>query len=133
MCEQLHKAVSPVQFAKRAAERAAAVVHEEMKRGLTGLATVPTLAPWIGLFGTLMGILGSFKGISGNKTPIMAAIAKDLSDACVPTALGLLLGLAALLCYQYLASRLDVFNREMEGASLALVNQLSRRSLNWQI
>jgi biopolymer transport protein ExbB/TolQ len=124
MCEQLHKAVSPVQFAKRAAERVAAVVHGEMKRGLTGLATVATLAPWVGLFGTLLGILNSFNGLGGNMASFVGATAQGVSNACVLAALGLLVGLVSLLCYRYLASRLEVFDHEMEGSSLALVNQL---------
>ena len=124
--EQLGTAASSIQFAKRAAERAAAV-HGEMKQGLTGLATVAAIAPWLGLFGTLGGIFNSFRGVGGNKTSIMAAMASDLSDSLVPTAIGLLVGLSSLLCYRYLASRLEISDREMEGASLELVNQLSLR------
>jgi biopolymer transport protein TolQ len=127
MRERLNKAASPFEFVRRATERAAAVVHGEMQRGLLGLATVATLAPWVGLFGTLVGIASSFSGIGGNKISAMAAIAKCLSDACLPTALGLVVGLMSLLCYRYLTNTLETFDREMDGASLALVNQLSRR------
>jgi biopolymer transport protein TolQ len=97
-----------------------------MKHGLTGLATVAALAPWVGLFGTVVGVAGSLgKGIGGNPASFLGAIANGLSAACVLTAFGLLVGLTWLMCYRYLANRLEVFDREMEDASLELVNQLS--------
>lgn len=124
--EQPPTGTSSTQLVRRAAQRTAVVVHGELRRGLGGLATVAALAPWLGLFGTVVGIAGSLnKGSAGNPASILGAIANDLSAACVLTALGLLVGLTSLWCYRYLASRLEVFDREMEGASLELVNQLS--------
>ena len=126
MHEQLRTCASSIQFARRAAERSAAVVHGELRRGLSGIATIAALAPWVGLFATVAGIAGSLnKGIGGNPASMLGSRANDLSAACTLTGLGLLVGLTSHWCYRYLASGLEVFDREMDGACLQLVNQLS--------
>src|ERR1700690_2350411 len=56
-----------IEASKRALERTEAIVHAELKRGLGGLATIGSTAPFVGLFGTVMGILNAFKGISEQK------------------------------------------------------------------
>src|SRR6202011_489510 len=56
-----------IEASKRALERTEAIVHAELKRGLSGLATIGSTAPFVGLFGTVMGILNAFKGISEQK------------------------------------------------------------------
>jgi biopolymer transport protein ExbB/TolQ len=117
-------ATEAIQAAKRASERSAAVVHEEMKEGLNGLATIASIAPLVGLFGTVMGIPTSFVGCNGEKSACMAAVAERLSGSIWPTAMGLLVGLTSLWCYRYLADRLEDFDLEMENASLDLVNRL---------
>lgn len=72
----------------------------------------------------MFGIFNSFKGIDGEKTTIMAMICRELSFSIAPTALGLLVALAALWCYKYLISEVDAFDSEMKNASLELVNNL---------
>ena len=112
----------------RASRRSSRLVHEEMKQGLYGLATIAVLAPWVGLFGTVLGIVNSFQGISGERWAAMAAICEGLSQSMWPTAFGLLVGIVALWCYRYLETRLQTLDHEMEGTSLELMNQLSRFS-----
>src|ERR1035441_7805729 len=53
-----------IEASKRALERAEAIVHAELKRGISGLATIGSTAPFVGLFGTVVGIINAFKGIS---------------------------------------------------------------------
>jgi hypothetical protein len=112
----------------RASRRSSRLVHEEMKQGLYGLATIAVLAPWVGLFGTILGIVNSFRGISGARWTFMAAVCEGLSESMWPTAFGLLVGIVALWCYRYLETRLQTLDHEMETASLELLNQLSRFS-----
>jgi biopolymer transport protein TolQ len=120
--------VSSIQFARRAAERTASVVHGELKRGFGGLATVAAVAPWVGLLGTVLGVVRSLdQGSAGNRATFLGAVANRLSVACVLTASGLLVGLTSLWCYRYLTSRLEVFDREMDDACLQLGNQLSAK------
>jgi biopolymer transport protein ExbB len=118
--------VEAQQAARRASMRAAAIVHGQMKRGLGSLAAIASTAPWLGVFATVFGIVNSFRGVDGEKTTIMAAICRELSVATVPTALGLIVALAALWCYKYLLTEVEIFDSEMKSASLELVNNLGR-------
>jgi hypothetical protein len=105
--------------------RSGTIVHQQMKQGLNGLATVASVAPLVGIFGTLIGIANSFPGIAGQKGAVMGIIFGRLWEACVPTALGLLVAVPSLCGYKYLVSRVESIDREMENASLELVNLLS--------
>jgi biopolymer transport protein ExbB/TolQ len=115
----------------RASRRSAALVHEDMRQGLTGLATIAYLAPWCGLLATVLAIPNSFVGCGGEKSTCMAAVVVRLSWSIWPTAFGLLIGLMAAWGNRYLTSNLEVFDRAMEGAALDLVNQLSRYRGRW--
>jgi MotA/TolQ/ExbB proton channel family len=97
-----------------------------MKGGLYSLATIASLAPFVGAFGTLLGILSAFQGGSGEKHALMAAIVRRVSESLWPMAFGLLVGLVSLWFYLYLSGRLGAIDLEMENASLDLLNQLSR-------
>src|SRR3954462_10721149 len=79
-----------VEASKRALERAEAIVHAELKRGLGGLATIGSTAPFVGLFGTVVGILNAFKGIAAEHATGLAAVAGGIAEALVTTAFGLL-------------------------------------------
>jgi hypothetical protein len=115
-----------LQAVTRVSRCSSSVVHEEMKQGLCGLATIACVAPWVGLFGNVLGIVNSFQGIAGQKDAIRWAILWNISQSMWPTAFGLAVGIVALWCFRYLEGRLQIFDYEMEGASLELLNQLSR-------
>ncbi|MGA2597550.1 MAG: MotA/TolQ/ExbB proton channel family protein [Bryobacteraceae bacterium] len=110
---------------RRAMDRSAAVVHEQMKDGVSSLATIATIAPLVGVFGTVIGIVNSFVGISGERSTDMAAVTAHLSDSVVPTALGLLVAMLSFCYYKYLTGRLASIDRDMENACLELQNHLS--------
>src|SRR5438093_12117855 len=78
-----------IEASRRALERAAAIVHAELKRGVSSLATIGSTAPFVGLFGTVLGIIHAFQGISAEKTTGLAAVAGGISEALVTTAFGL--------------------------------------------
>jgi biopolymer transport protein ExbB len=119
------RAISPVQFAKRASKRTAALVHEELKSGLTSLATIASIAPLIGFFGTIIGIFDAPQGVGTERTTAMANLAERVSNACVPMAMGLLIGFASQCGYRYLSGWLDLFDCEMENAALELERHLT--------
>ena len=70
-------------------ERSEAIVHAELKRGVSSLATIGSTAPFVGLFGTVVGIINAFKEMATQKTPGIGAIAGGISEALVTTAIGL--------------------------------------------
>jgi hypothetical protein len=119
-----------LEFALRAMKRSARVVHQEMSQGVNSLATVAAIAPFVGNLGTLIGIVNSFRGIAGQRETVMAAICGELSQACVPTALGLLVAVPSLWFYKYLTARVECFDREMKNASIDVLNLLTLRPMH---
>src|SRR5258708_20509414 len=84
-----------IEASKRALERAEAIVHAELQRGVSSLATIGSTSPFVGLFGTVVGIINAFKGITENKSTGLAAVAGGISEALVTTAVGLFLAIPA--------------------------------------
>ena len=118
-----------VEAAKRGLERSVAIVHAEMKRGLSSLATVGSTAPFVGLFGTVVGIINAFKGIAEQKATGLAAVAGGISEALVTTALGLGVAVPAVWAYNYFSNKIEAFDVEMDNSSMELINYfITRRS-----
>jgi hypothetical protein len=97
-----------------------------MNQGLIVLASNACIAPWIGLFGTVVGMVYAFPGCSGQMSGCVTATTDGLARAIWPTALGLLIGLISLWFYTYLSGQLESIDREIANASLGLLNQLTR-------
>ncbi|MGB6198744.1 MAG: MotA/TolQ/ExbB proton channel family protein [Candidatus Acidiferrales bacterium] len=116
-----------IEAAKRGLERSVAIVHAEMKRGLSGLATIGSTAPFVGLFGTVVGIINAFKGIESSKASGLSAVAGGISEALVTTALGLLVAVPAVWAYNYFINKVEAFDVEMDNSSMELVNYFITR------
>ena len=113
---------------KRALERAEAIVHAELKRGVSSLATIGSTAPFVGLLGTVVGIINAFKGISASKSTGLGAVAGGISEALVTTAVGLFVALPAVWMYNYFTGRLEAFDVEMGNSSSELIDYFLKRS-----
>jgi biopolymer transport protein ExbB/biopolymer transport protein TolQ len=116
-----------IEASRRALERAEAIVHAELKRGLGGLATIGATAPFVGLFGTVVGILNAFKGISEQKATGLGAVAGGISEALVTTAIGLFVAIPAVMMYNYFSGRVEAFDVEMDNSSSELVDYFLKR------
>lgn len=116
-----------IESAKSGLDRAAMVVHSEMKRGLSGLATIGSTAPFVGLFGTVIGIVNAFRSTSLNHSGGLAVVSSGISEALITTALGLLVAVPAVWSYNYLTGKLDAFDIEMKNSSMELVTYLAAR------
>jgi len=116
-----------VEAAKRGLDRSIAIVHADMKRGLSGLATIGSTAPFVGLFGTVVGIINAFKGISAEKATGLSAVAGGISEALVATALGLLVAIPAVWAYNYFTNKCEAFDVEMDNSSMELINYFITR------
>jgi biopolymer transport protein ExbB len=117
-----------VEASKRALERAEAIVHAELKRGVSALATIGSSAPFVGLFGTVVGIINAFKTMAAEKSPGIGAIAGGISEALVTTAFGLLVAVPAVWMFNYFSGRLEAFDVEMGNSSSELVDYFLKRS-----
>ena len=117
-----------IEASRRALERAEAIVQAEMKRGVSALATIGSTGPFVGLFGTVIGIINAFKGIASEKSTGLGAVAGGISEALVTTAFGLFVAIPAVMMFNYFASRLKAFNVEMGNSSSELLDYFIKRS-----
>lgn len=111
-----------IEASKRALERAEAITHAELKRGLGGLATIGSTAPFIGLFGTVAGILHAFGEISTQKATGLSAVAGGISEALVTTAVGLFVAIPAVMMFNYFTNKVEAFDVEMDNSSSELID-----------
>ncbi len=111
-----------IDASRRALERAEAIVHAKLKRGLGGLATIGSTAPFVGLFGTVVGILNAFRGISESKATGLGAVAGGISEALVTTAIGLFVAIPAVWMFNYFTNRVEAFDVEMDNSSSELID-----------
>jgi biopolymer transport protein ExbB/biopolymer transport protein TolQ len=117
-----------IEASKRALERAAAIVHAELKRGVSTLATIGSTAPFVGLFGTVLGIIHAFEGISTAKSTGLGAVAGGISEALVTTAFGLFVAIPAVWIYNYFTTKIESFDVEMDNSSSELIDYFIKRS-----
>jgi biopolymer transport protein ExbB len=117
-----------MEASKRALERAEAIVHAELKRGVSGLATIGSTAPFVGLFGTVVGIINAFKGISTEKSTGLGAVAGGISEALVTTAIGLFVAIPAVWMFNYFTNKIEAFDVEMTNSSSELIDYFLKRS-----
>jgi biopolymer transport protein ExbB len=117
-----------IQASKRALERAEAIVHAELKRGISTLATIGSTGPFVGLFGTVVGIIHAFEGISTEKSTGLGAVAGGISEALVTTAIGLFVAIPAVWMYNYFTNRVEAFDVEMGNSSSELIDYFLKRT-----
>jgi biopolymer transport protein ExbB/biopolymer transport protein TolQ len=117
-----------IEASKRALERAEAIVHAEMKRGVSTLATIGSTAPFVGLFGTVVGIINAFRGISSEKSTGLGAVAGGISEALVTTAVGLFVAIPAVWMFNYFTNRIEAFDVEMGNSSSELIDYFLKRT-----
>lgn len=99
---------------------------ERLERRLSFLATTANTAPFIGLFGTVWGIMDSFREIGIRGTTSLAVVAPGISEALVATAIGLATAIPAVLAYNYFLGRLKSITSKMENASMHIINLLEK-------
>jgi biopolymer transport protein ExbB/biopolymer transport protein TolQ len=116
-----------IDASKRALQRATAVKAAEFKRGLSGLATIGSTAPFVGLFGTVVGIINSFQGMKSAESSGISAVAGGISEALVETAFGLIVAIPAVWMFNYFQSKVESFQVEMENSSSELIDYFLKK------
>lgn len=111
-----------MEASKRALDRAIAVKTAELKRGLSGLATVGSTAPFVGLFGTVVGIIGAFQALAVNETAGIGAVGGAIAEALVATAFGIGVAVPAVWLFNFFTSKVTSFSVEMENSASELVD-----------
>src|SRR5512138_558090 len=96
----------------------------QLKRGLGFLATIGSTAPFIGLFGTVVGIINAFRSIAATGSGGMSVVSGGIAEALVSTALGIFVAIPAVVAFNHFTGMLETFHVEMNRASSQLVNHL---------
>lgn len=97
--------LSPVEMARNEAGRQTEKVAAELRRGLNIVATVGSIAPFVGLLGTVIGIIAAFQGIGATGSGGIQAVSTGIAEALVETAFGLMVAIPAVILFNYLNSR----------------------------
>ena len=100
--------------ARRAMRVAMLREEERMEKHLPFLATVGSTSPYIGLFGTVWGIMNSFRGLANTTQATLATVAPGISEALVATAMGLFAAIPAVMAYNRFAAKVDVFGKRYD-------------------
>jgi biopolymer transport protein ExbB/biopolymer transport protein TolQ len=117
-----------VDSVRRSIQRATALTQSDLKKGVNSLATIGTTAPFVGLLGTVVGVINAFVGIAATGSGGIGAVSAGIAEALVETALGLLVAIPAVWFDNYLTGRLDYFNVEMDNSSSELVDYFIKKT-----
>ncbi len=117
-----------IESATRGCERASNIFNQELKRGLSVLATIATSAPFIGLFGTISGIINAFRGMALTGSGGIGAVAGGIAEALVTTAFGIGVAIIALWCYAMLNAKIEVYDAEMDNTASQIVDFFIRKA-----
>jgi len=112
--------------AERAMRRTAVLEIARLERYLPFLATTASATPFIGLFGTVVGIMSAFHGIGAQGSASLAVVAPGISEALVATAAGLGAAIPAVMAYNFFVNRVKHWATEMDAFMLDLLNAMSR-------
>ncbi len=115
---------------ERALKRAKATEITKLEKAVPFLATCGNTSPFIGLFGTVWGIMNSFQGIRQKGTAGLAAVAGGISEALVATALGLFAAIPAVVAYNYFVNKIRILENDINSFESEFMNILERHVLN---
>ena len=103
-----------------------AAVARDMTRGVSVLATIGATAPFVGLFGTVWGIMNSFVGIAEKQTTNLAVVAPGIAEALLATACGLVAAIPAVVIYNHFARRIAAYRALVADTAAAILRLVSR-------
>jgi biopolymer transport protein TolQ len=109
---------------ERSAQTAASEAITTLERRLTWLATIAATSPFIGLFGTVMGVVDAFHGLGTAGAATLRAVAPGISEALITTAAGLFVAVPAVIAYNQLSARIRVFASASDDFCRELLNSL---------
>jgi len=119
-----------VESAKRAIDRATIKGVQEFKRGMSTLATIGSTGPFVGLFGTVFGIINAFSAMGETGSGGIGAVASGIAEALYTTGFGILVAVIAVWVFNALLNRVDIFTGEMANASSTLLDHFIKLKNN---
>ncbi len=116
-----------VEAASRAIERATLMTTADFKKGLGSLATIGTTAPFIGLLGTVVGVINAFHSMGVAGSGGLGVVSAGISEALVETAVGLFVAIPAVWMYNAFTNKVERFEVEMSNSSSELIDFLIKK------
>ena len=124
-CYDKHKQKpGAIELARRDLERQLESLAAEARRGMGLMASVGSTAPFIGLFGTVIGIITAFQGIAASGGGGLDAVSAGIAEALIVTAVGLVVAICAVLVFNYLSARFDQLDMKMQHAAGELLDYM---------
>lgn len=120
--------VDKVELVRRESERQKEAVSGELRRGLSVLASIGSVAPFVGLLGTVVGIISAFQGIAATGSGGLGAVSAGIAEALVETALGLLVAIPSVLLFNQLNASITSLEGTLARATGELIDDLENRS-----
>lgn len=112
----------------RAVEKTTERQMSIMRRGLGGLATVGSTAPFVGLFGTVFGIINSFQGMAKEGGGGLGAVSAGIAEALITTAVGIGVAIVAVMLFNYFTSRVDGIQVDTDESAVEIVDIIIKRT-----
>lgn len=122
--EKHGKKAGGLDLTRRDLERQLDSLAAEARRGMSLLASIGSTAPFIGLFGTVIGIITAFQGIAASGGGGLDAVSAGIAEALIVTAVGLVVAIVAVLVFNYLSSRFDELDMKMQHAAGELLDHM---------
>lgn len=114
----------PVEAARREMARRSEQLSAELRSGMNVLASVGSISPFVGLFGTVIGIITAFEGIAKSGSGGLGAVSAGISEALIETAFGLMVAIPAVLAFNYLSARIETIELAISSAAGEFVDGL---------
>ena len=127
--EGLTTELTGIDNVSRAMKRAASVELTQLEKSLTFLATTGSTAPFVGLFGTVWGIMNAFRGLAVTHSSSIQAVAPGIAEALIATAAGLAAAIPAVMAYNHFSQKIRVIGADMENFSDEFLNIAERHFL----
>ena len=118
-----------VEEVDEAVSRAIDVAVINLRQRITGMATISGVAPFLGLFGTVTGLIAAFRGIAETGSGGIATVSGGISEALVTTVIGLFVAIPALWAYNFYMNKIDIMTVELDNAASRIVSYVVRRAL----
>jgi biopolymer transport protein ExbB len=118
------RGLPPVEAARREMARRSEQLSAELRSGMGVLASVGSISPFVGLFGTVIGIITAFEGIAKTGSGGLGAVSAGIAEALIETAFGLLVAIPAVLSFNYLSSRIDAVEMAIGSAASEFIDGL---------
>ncbi|MBL8717102.1 MAG: MotA/TolQ/ExbB proton channel family protein [Myxococcales bacterium] len=121
-----HDNLGPIEAAKREMARRAEVISLELRRGMSLLASVGSLAPFVGLLGTVLGILGAFAKIGASGSAGLGAVSAGIAEALIETAFGLIVAIPSVGFFNWLNGKVEAIELDLTNANGEFLDEVER-------